>query len=128
MSTSTTTLDHVTIRTGSLEQTKAFFINLFGLVEKSRPKAIQHIPGHWLYSDDKPVVHLIQSFGTHYSMAAEAIDHVGFLRDDYEAFVKKLDEMNIHYGSSIIEELHEHRIFLRAPGGPVLEVVFRDAA
>src|ERR1700694_4040071 len=71
-------LDHVTIRTGDLQATRDFFLSVFDLREGERPLAIQRrIPGHWLYSDGHPLVHIIGSQGYGIDRSAEAIDHVG---------------------------------------------------
>src|SRR5712664_4897798 len=71
-------LDHVTIRTRDLQATRSFFLKVFDLKEGERPLAIQRIPGHWLYSNGHPLVHIIGSQGYGIDRAAEAIDHVGF--------------------------------------------------
>src|SRR5882724_13573235 len=72
-------LDHVTIRTRDLQATRNFFLSVFDLKEGERPLAIQRrIPGHWLYSEGHPLVHIIGSQGHGSDRAAEAIDHVGF--------------------------------------------------
>ena len=54
-------LDHVTIRTRDLQATRSFFLRVFDLEEGERPRAIQRIPGHWLYSEGHPLVHIIGS-------------------------------------------------------------------
>lgn len=53
-------LDHITIRTGDLPETKAFFLKVFDeLEERERPKTLCGITGHWLYADEKPIIYLI---------------------------------------------------------------------
>ena len=54
-------LDHVTIRTGDIAGTRAFFETVFDLTVGERPAAIRRIPGYWLYADGKPIVHIIGS-------------------------------------------------------------------
>ena len=119
-------LDHVTIRTNHLEETKTFFIKVFDLVEKERPKVIQRIPGHWLFKDEKPLVHLIQGYGFAEDNYNEAIDHVGIGLEGYHDFKKKLEELDIQYSLMDIEELEERRIFFRTPFGILLEGVFKE--
>ena len=83
-------LDHVTIRTRDLQAARSFFLEVFDLEEGERPRAIQRIPGHWLYSEGHPLVHIIGSQGYGIDRAAEAIDHVGLRMEGYAEFRKKL--------------------------------------
>jgi glyoxylase I family protein len=122
-------LDHVTIRTRNLSAAREFFLQLFDLREGSRPQAIRRIPGHWLYTGDRPLVHII---GTNRPVTpaaaegAEAFDHVGFRLDGYTAFRAKLERLGIPYSTMDLADIDERRLFFRAPGGPLLEAVFSE--
>lgn len=120
-------LDHITIRTRDLRGTRAFFLKLFDeLEERARAKAIDRIPGHWLYADDKPIIHLIGSQGHGFENAAEAFDHIGIHLDGYSAFRRKLAELGIPYSKMDLAELNERRLFFRTPSGPLIEAVFHE--
>ena len=119
-------LEHVTIRTRDLQATRSFFLKVFDLKEGERPLAIQRIPGHWLYSNGHPLVHIIGSQGYGIDRAAEAIDHVGFRVKGYVEFREKLDQLGIRYSTMDLADLAERRLFFRAPGGPLLEAVFSE--
>jgi glyoxylase I family protein len=120
-------LDHVTIRTLDLQATRDFFLSVFDLREGERPLAIQRrIPGHWLYSEGRPLVHIIGSQGSGFDRAAEAIDHVGFRMQGYAEFRNKLNQLGIRYSTMDLADLEERRLFFRAPGGPLLEAVFSE--
>jgi glyoxylase I family protein len=120
-------LDHVTIRTRDLPATRDFFLKVFDLTEGERPLAIQRrIPGHWLYSEDHTLVHVIGSQGQGIDRAAEAIDHVGFRMQGYAELRNKLDQLGIRYSTMDLADLEERRLFFRAPGGPLLEAVFSE--
>jgi catechol 2,3-dioxygenase-like lactoylglutathione lyase family enzyme len=120
-------LDHITIRTRDLPATRDFFLKVFDIREGERPPAIQRrIPGHWLYSEGRPLVHLIGSQGSGFDRAAEAIDHVGFRMEGYADFRNKLDQFSIRYSTMDLADLEERRLFFRAPGGPLLEAVFSE--
>ncbi|KKJ76193.1 glyoxalase [Kiloniella litopenaei] len=121
-------LDHVTIRTRNLAVTRDFFISLFDLEEHDRPQTIKRIPGHWLYSNDQPIVHLIGSQGHGIDCAAEAFDHVAFRLHDYQKFKEKLHTLGIRYSCMDLPEIKERRLFFRTPCGPLLEAVFAAAA
>lgn len=117
-------LDHVTIRTADIDATRAFFETVFDLTVGERPATIRRIPGCWLYADGKPIVHVIGSHGAGFGGAAEAIDHVGFRLDNYTAFRARLDRLAIPYSTMDLADIGERRLFLRTPGGPLLEAVF----
>jgi hypothetical protein len=110
-----------------LPATRDFFLKVFDIREGERPPAIQRrIPGHWLYSEGRPLVHLIGSQGSGFDRAAEAIDHVGFRMEGYADFRNKLDQLSIRYSTMDLADLEERRLFFRAPGGPLLEAVFSE--
>ena len=119
-------LDHVTIRTRDIAATRDFFRHVFDLEEGERPAAIRRIPGTWLYSEGAQVVHVIGSGGYGRDSAGEAIDHVGFRMTDYGAFRAKLERLGIPYSTMDLPDIAERRLFLRSPGGPLLEAVFSE--
>jgi catechol 2,3-dioxygenase-like lactoylglutathione lyase family enzyme len=119
-------LDHVTIRTRDLQAARSFFLRVFDLEEGERPLAIKRIPGHWLYSEGHPLVHIIGSQGSGVDRSADAIDHVGLRLERYAEFRSKLDQLGIHYSTMDLADLGERRLFFRAPGGPLLEAVFSE--
>ena len=117
-------LDHVTIRTRDIAGTRDFFRTIFDLELGDRPAAIARIPGCWLYSQGRAMVHIIGSHGIGSDRAAEAIDHVGFRLSDYAAFRARLDGLGVRYQTMDLADIQERRLFLHAPGGPLLEAVF----
>ncbi|RDJ21869.1 glyoxalase [Bosea caraganae] len=117
-------LDHVTLRTADLEGTRQFMEALLDLEVGERPAF--PFPGYWLYRDGEPIVHLIPGGGQPLGSAAEAIDHVGFRLEDYDGFRAKLDRLAIGYATMELPELGERRLFVRTPGGILLELVFRS--
>lgn len=120
-------LDHITIRTADTEATRDFFLRVFDtLEERPRPRAIERIPGHWLFAGVDPIIHIIGSFGVGMDDGAEAWDHVGFRLGGYDIFRAKLDRLGIQYSPMELPELNERRIFLRTPFGPIIETVFRE--
>jgi catechol 2,3-dioxygenase-like lactoylglutathione lyase family enzyme len=119
-------LDHVTIRTRDLQAARSFFLQVFDLKEGERPLAIHRIPGHWLYAEGHPLVHIIGSQGYGNDRSAEAIDHVGFRMQGYAEFRSKLDQLGIRYSMMDLADLGERRLFFRTPGGPLLEAVFSE--
>lgn len=117
-------LDHVTLRTGDLEGTRQFLQNLLDLTVGFRPNF--SFPGYWLYRGDESIVHLIPGGGAPVGRHAETIDHVGFRLEGYGAFRGRLDATGVPYSTMDLPELGEQRLFVRTPGGILLELVFRD--
>jgi hypothetical protein len=54
------------------------------------------------------------------------IDHIGFRLEGYDAFRARLDGDGIVYSTMDLVELGERRLFVRTPGGILLELVFRE--
>ncbi|MFH6991817.1 VOC family protein [Flavobacterium sp. FlaQc-48] len=123
-------IDHTTIRTKDIEATKSFFMTIFDLKEGKRPEVIEKsIPGYWLYAENNPIVHIIQSasrFQDFNNYGSEAIDHTAFYMNGYDNFKSKLDRLGIVYTAMELEDINEKRIFLHTPAGVLLEAVFRN--
>ena len=109
-------LDHVTIRTRDMSAAREFFLKVFDLKEGARPQAIQRIPGHWLYADGRPIVHIIATNRTGQADGAEAIDHVGIRLDGYADFRAKLERLGVRYSTMDLADIDERRLFFRTPG------------
>lgn len=122
-------IDHATIRTAHLEETKDFLVRVLNLTPGQRPAVIAvNIPGYWLYWKDAPIVHLIKSslyHDTPFDSNAEAIDHVAFYMENYDAFKQKLTTLQVPFSVMDLPDIGERRIFIRTPAGILLEMVFR---
>ncbi|MEJ5995917.1 hypothetical protein WG904_15920 [Pedobacter sp. Du54] len=123
-------IDHTTFRTNHLEQTRDFLIAIFELVEGPRPATIAAaVDGYWLYHNNWPLIHIIQSQPTMQDRqddAAEAIDHTAFVLKNYDSFKQKLIDLNIQFSVMDVPELSIRRIFLRTPRGILIETIFKD--
>ncbi|RPH25530.1 glyoxalase [Buttiauxella warmboldiae] len=125
-------IDHITFRTHDMDGTRDFFISVFDLQVGQRPALIHsRIPGYWLYSQGKPLVHIIparvQGAPLPFAALKEGIDHVAFHLEGYGAFREKLDGLGINYSLMDLADIQERRIFMRAPGGQLIEAVFSEA-
>ncbi|MEV4610653.1 glyoxalase [Neorhizobium sp. LMR1-1-1.1] len=118
-------LDHVTLRTADLEGTREFLQVLLGLTIGYRPSF--GFPGYWLYDGDEPIVHLIPGDGLPVGRNGETIDHIAFRLDGYDDFRGQLDNKGTPYSTMDLSELGERRLFVRTPGGILIELVFREA-
>lgn len=127
-------LEHCTIRTSKLFETRQFFEDILGLKEGLRPPL--KMAGFWLYLDKTPVVHLME-IGSRYNRdlfdqplqqeeGSGALDHIAFRGQDLDAFLKKCERFKIPYRRASIPEIGLEQVFVKDPNGIVLELNFRN--
>jgi len=68
----TSRLDHYSIRTTKLDETRRFYVEIMSLVDGDRPPF--NFPGAWLYSNGQAVVHLV---GIDPNDSSGLIDYLG---------------------------------------------------
>ena len=120
-------IDHVTIRTSALVTTRDFMVEVFDLIDGPRPATIvAAVNGYWLYHNDSPLVHLIESNlpADQVEHRAEAIDHFAFIMQDYDGFKAKLTRMEIPFTMMDLPEMNRKRIFLHTPDEVLIETIF----
>lgn len=134
---SLSTLDHCSIRTAKLPETRDFYVDILGMVDGPRPDF--DFPGHWLYIGDRPVVHLIgidtesPDGLTDYlggtvdpssleSAGTNAFDHVAFRAKDPSVLTKRLDDNGYSYRERMVPDLELFQIFVEDPNGVTVEL------
>jgi catechol 2,3-dioxygenase-like lactoylglutathione lyase family enzyme len=118
-------LDHATIVTGNLEAARTFLCSIIGLSEGPRPPF--GVRGHWLYANDKPVVHLIEA-GTALPArpAPQRIDHVALrieTAQEWSALLERLRLSGLPYGLGDVPLTGERQLFVAMAPGVVIELV-----
>ncbi|NQV54508.1 MAG: glyoxalase [Rhodospirillales bacterium] len=127
------TLDHFSIRTLKLDETKDFFEAL-GLKDGERPHF--DFPGHWLYAGDHPVVHLVGidpdnpqglydylgEGDTEFGEGGGAVDHVAFRASDPEGLKGVLKGLGIEYREREVPDMKLFQIFAEDPNGVTVEL------
>ena len=118
--------DHINISAPMpmLEQVRDFYSAVFGLVDGFRPAFSRR--GYWLYADERPVVHLIESDQHHSSDKLPYLDHIAFRLNGLASFVSRLKSLEVEYRSSWLDEKNMTQMFLSDPAGTGLEVNFID--
>ena len=117
-------LDHYTIQCEDLQGTRDFYCGALGLEDGPRPDL--GFPGHWLYLDGAPVVHLMaQRDGGAARDDTGALHHIAFNGHDAEAMVDRLKARSIVFRENRVEDFGLHQIFLRDPNGVMVEMNFR---
>jgi catechol 2,3-dioxygenase-like lactoylglutathione lyase family enzyme len=117
-------IDHINIRAPRelLTRVREFYCAVLGLEEGFRPAFSSE--GHWLYADDKPIVHLSLGAETAQAGARTCLDHVAFQAAGLDDFRARLDALGVKYRSSYISEIHMSQLFFSDPAGTGLEVNF----
>jgi catechol 2,3-dioxygenase-like lactoylglutathione lyase family enzyme len=122
-------IDHFTlsVQPHELGMLRTFYTETFGLVEGKRPNF--DFPGHWLYLDGRPVVHLAANLpaGTVMpdgSFTTGKFNHVSFRCKDIPAVRKRLTEHGIEFREAPVPEFPMHQIFLHDPAGLMIELTF----
>lgn len=127
-------LDHYSIRTTKLEETKEFYEIVLGLTVGDRPDL--GFPGYWLYVGNQPVVHLIGineddpqelvdylgDADTDTLVGGGAVDHLAFRASDAPALKKQLDDEKVEYRERNIPELKLFQLFLEDPNEVTVEL------
>ncbi len=100
-------LDHVNLRTASLDEMVAWYETVLGMRSGARPGFA--FPGAWLYVGDKPFVHLV-GIGEEVEASDLQIEHFAFSATGFAAFVKRLEDRGIEYRLAPV------------PGYPIVQV------
>lgn len=127
-------IDHLTLRTRALEQTVAFYRDVVGLQEGSRPPF--PFAGRWLYADGRPLLHLVTS-GTDEGLAnylglrgeeqgSGCIDHISLRAEGADEVQARLLRLDIPFVSRQIPERGELQLFLQDNNGVMVELLFLD--
>ncbi len=113
-------LDHVTIKSARMAQTRAFFVEVLGLEEGWRPDLSSR--GHWLYVKGRPILHLVtveQPLPTD-----GGLDHFSFRVDDMDGMLARLDAHGVPYRHIYSANDLGRQAFLREPSGIQIELTW----
>lgn len=137
---SLSTLDHCSIRTVKLAETREFYTDVLGMTDGERPDF--DFPGHWLYVDGKPVVHLVGvdpddpsglqeylggSIDAELLQGSGAFDHVAFRAEDPEKLIAHLKAKGYSYRERKVPGMDLFQIFVEDPNGIMVELNYWDA-
>jgi catechol 2,3-dioxygenase-like lactoylglutathione lyase family enzyme len=123
-------LDHYNITPSDLERSRRFYSEVLGLTDGARP--MFRMPGAWLYSGARPIVHLsIREAGA--STDTGKFNHIAFSATDLNGTIRHLRRLGIEFEVVKVPPMENHprsggtQIFLADPDGIALELQFTAA-
>jgi len=121
-------IDHINISAPPelLLKVRDFYCDVIGLSEGFRPGFKRN--GYWLYSDGKPIIHLIESLEHHWNDKQGFFDHFALKSTGATTVAGKLEKAGIKYRSSYLPEIGLTQLFCKDPAGLGVEINFPDEA
>ena len=113
-----TGLNHANISTAKLQETVHFFVQVIGLRVGPRPEFA--FAGAWLYAGDQAVIHLVERPQPRDPNGA--LDHISFSAPDFDATLKRLDDLGVPYRWSEIPSGFGRQCFVKDPNGVTIEL------
>ena len=118
-------LDHINIATPLLTQTRDFWRDVMGLIERWRPDF--PFDGHWLYAGDRPVVHLMERPTAGVGSDRATLNHVAFAITDIAAARARLTALGVAFREIGVPNAPILQLFLRDPNGVTIELNYLGA-
>src|SRR5947207_7960118 len=115
-------LDHFNIRTRKLDDTVRFYQEILGLENGARPNF--SFPGAWMYSEGRPVVHLVDIAPTDEPQKPDSgvVDHVAFVCSGFTEMKQRLTGKGVAFESREVPGGALWQIFVRDPNGVMVEL------
>ena len=120
-------LDHFNIRTRKLGETVRFYEDILGLENGDRPKFA--FPGAWMYSEGKPVVHLVDISPTDEPQKPDSgvVHHVAFVSRGFAAMKERLKSKGMPFDARQVPGGDLWQIFVNDPNGVLIELNYEAA-
>src|ERR1700723_3671498 len=120
-------LDHFNIRTRKLDDTVRFYQDILGLTKGDRPNFA--FPGAWMYSEGKPVVHLVDISPTQEQQKPDSgvVHHVAFASRDFAGMKQRLQSKGMKFDSRQVPGGDLWQIFVDDPNGVMIELNYEAA-
>jgi catechol 2,3-dioxygenase-like lactoylglutathione lyase family enzyme len=127
MGVSVGVLDHFNIRTRNLAETVRFYEDVLGLENGARPNFA--FPGAWMYSEGRPVVHLVDISPTAEAQKPDSgvVHHVAFASTGFAGMKARLAGKGMPYDARQVPGGDLWQIFVRDPNGVMIELNYEAA-
>ena len=117
-------MNHFTVLTDDVPRTVAFYGDLLGLTDGSRPDL--GFPGAWLYAGDAAILHVVGGRDRE-QLKPGVIDHMAFTAQGLRASLAILDEHGIHHACRRQTGTNIWQVFFFDPNGARVELDFDPA-
>jgi extradiol dioxygenase family protein len=114
-------MNHFTVLTNDLEQTKSFYKELLGLTDGFRPEFSDN--GAWLYANDRAVLHVMSDCQMPVDPAG-VLDHMAFSASDLIGTVEKLEKAGTKFFLKRQVTTKTLQLFCFDPSGAKVELDF----
>src|SRR6202048_1482890 len=127
MGVSVGVLDHFNIRTRKLADTVRFYEDVLGLEKGARPNF--SFPGAWMYSEGRPVVHLVDISPTSEPQKPDSgvVYDVAFASRDFHGMKRRLHTRAMAFNTRQVPGGETWQIFVRDPNGVMIELNYEAA-
>ncbi|WP_316231206.1 VOC family protein [Bradyrhizobium sp. SZCCHNR1051] len=127
MGVSVGVLDHFNIRTRNLAETVRFYEDVLGLENGARPNFA--FPGAWMYSEGRPVVHLVDISPTSEAQKPDSgvVHHVAFVSRGFAGMKARLAAKGMPFEARQVPGGELWQIFVRDPNGVTIELNYEAA-
>ena len=127
MGTSVGVLDHFNIRTRKLAETVRFYEDILGLEKGARPNFA--FPGAWMYSEGRPVVHLVDISATSEPQKPDSgvVHHVAFVSRGFDGMAQRLKSKGMKFEARQVPGGELWQIFVHDPNGVMIELNYEAA-
>jgi len=117
-------LNHINIETADIDRSASFYTDVLGLVSGERPEFDR--PGHWMYMDNMPIVHIISPLPDNKLLTGSkhaAISHFALRIKNFEAMKEHLINLSIPYTEVDVPGSDRRQFFINDPDGVVVELI-----
>lgn len=122
-------LDHVTLSSGLIEDTIAFYGDILGLRPGHRPALEANgvlVPGAWLYAagGDYPILHIIDRKPD--DRGTGAFHHFAFRGTGLLAFLAHLRSRAVEFKAAPVADTADTQVHFFDPNGVKIEMIFAE--
>lgn len=118
------TLDHVNIETDDVDRSARFYEKVLGMKSGERPNFGR--PGHWMYLNGRPIVHIITRSADNAMLTGSkdaAISHFALEIGDIDDAKAHLDANGVDYQEVGVPGTPMRQLFLSDPDGVLVELL-----
>jgi catechol 2,3-dioxygenase-like lactoylglutathione lyase family enzyme len=116
-------LDHVNIETRDAVAMIEFLKAVLGVEEGARPPF--DVPGHWLYLDGHPAIHL-NIVDRDADFPAGMVNHVAFAFFDFDDAIERIKASGSRFEQAHIPGAGIGQIYVYGPEGIKIELQYRE--